>query len=226
MNVLIIDDEVRLTEALSQILEMHNYSVKGVCTSTEGLDEALSGRYDIILLDVMLPVMDGFEVLKRIREEGINTPVLMLTAKDSISDKVQGLDLGADDYLTKPFLTEELLARMRAVARRQQGVTVDKYMTFGDLELNISVLELICGEMSVKLSKKEFGIMEMLIRANGRLQNKEQIINKIWGYDSEAEYNNVEVYISFLRKKLEYIKSRTVIRTMRGVGYYLYTESL
>ena len=225
MNVLIIDDEVRLTEALSQILSMHNYEVKGVCTSTEGLDEALSGRYDIILLDIMLPEMDGFEVLKRIRDNGINTPVLLLTAKDSISDKVNGLDLGADDYLTKPFLTEELLARMRAVSRRQQGVTIDKCMTFGDLELNISVLELTCEGRAVKLSKKEYGIMEMLIRANGRLQSKEQIISKIWGFDTDAEYNNVEVYISFLRKRLEYIKSKTAIKTARGVGYYLAMEA-
>lgn len=220
MRVLVVEDEVRLAEALVQILLKNKYPADAVFDGESGLDYARSGVYDIIILDIMLPKMNGIEVLRRIRAGKISTPVLLLTAKDEIADKVAGLDGGADDYLTKPFATEELLARVRAMSRRRGEVAEDT-LVFCDIALNLKTSELSCGALSIKLPLKEFQIMELLL-ANGRqILTKERFIEKIWGFESDTEYNNVEVYISFIRKKLSHIHSGVEIRTARGVGYSL-----
>lgn len=221
MRILIVEDEVRLAEALVQIFMKEKYSADACYDGISGLDNALTGIYDVIVLDIMLPKMNGLEVLRTLRANKIKTPVILLTAKDEVSDKVTGLDIGADDYLTKPFYTEELLARIRSLGRRNSDVICDNILSFDDISLNISTYELICGERSVKLGLKEFNIMELLIKNGARILSKETLIEKIWGYESDAEYNNVEVYISFLRKKLSHIKSKVIIKTVRGVGYCL-----
>ena len=222
MRVLIAEDENKLADALVQILAKNKITADATYNGIDALDNALSGIYDVIVLDIMMPGMDGIEVLRRIRAEGMQTPVLMFTAKDEISDKVKGLDSGADDYLTKPFATEELLARVRALGRRSSAAIVNSdVITCGDLSLDTAAYELSCGKNSLKLGLKEFSIMELLMKNSGRVLSKETLITKIWGYDSDAEYNNVEVYISFLRKKLDFIKSNAAIKTVRGVGYTL-----
>ena len=220
-KILIVEDEVRLAEALVQIFMKEKYSADACYDGVSGLDNALTGIYDVIVLDIMLPKMNGLEVLRTLRANKIKTPVILLTAKDEVSDKVTGLDIGADDYLTKPFYTEELLARIRSLGRRNSDVICDNILSFDDISLNISTYELMCGEKSVKLGLKEFNIMELLIKNGARILSKETLIEKIWGYESDAEYNNVEVYISFLRKKLSHIKSKVIIKTVRGVGYCL-----
>ena len=220
-KILIVEDEVRLAEALVQIFMKEKYSADACYDGVSGLDNALTGIYDVIVLDIMLPKMNGLEVLRTLRANKIKTPVILLTAKDEVSDKVTGLDIGADDYLTKPFYTEELLARIRSLGRRNSDVICDNILSFDDISLNISTYELMCGERSVKLGLKEFNIMELLIKNGARILSKETLIEKIWGYESDAEYNNVEVYISFLRKKLSHIKSKVIIKTVRGVGYCL-----
>ena len=222
MRVLIVEDEKRLADALVQIFTKNKMTADASYDGSDGLDNALSGIYDVIVLDIMLPKMNGIEVLRNLRKEGIKTPVILLTAKDDVSDKVKGLDSGADDYLTKPFSTEELLARVRALSRRSTSELVcDDTLTFDDLSLDLSTYELSCGSNSVKLGLKEFSIMELLLRNGNKVLSKENLLVKIWGYESDAEYNNVEVYISFLRKKLGYIKSGVSIKTLRGVGYSL-----
>lgn len=221
MRILIVEDEQRLAEALAQILSKNKYTADISLDGESGLDNALSGIYDAIILDVMLPKLSGFEILRTMRAERVTTPVMMLTAKDDISDKVTGLDLGADDYLTKPFSTEELLARLRALIRRKSDAVCENTLSFSDLSLNLDTFELICKGKSVKLGLKEFDIMKILLGYGSRVLSKEILIEKVWGYDSEAEYNNVEVYISFLRKKLMHLKSGVSIKTIRGVGYSL-----
>ncbi len=169
----------------------------------------------------MLPQMDGISVLKHIRSENISTPVILLTAKCEVSDKVKGLDCGADDYLPKPFATEELLARIRAASRRKDELVLDTTMKFGDIELNTATLNLSCGSKKIKLLLKESQLLELLILRKNSVTSKELIIEKLWGFDSKAEHNNVEVYVSFLRKKLAFLNSSVVINTIRGVGYTL-----
>ncbi|MGN1106339.1 MAG: response regulator transcription factor [Huintestinicola sp.] len=225
MRVMIAEDEEKLADALVQIFAGNKITADAFGNGADALDNALTGIYDVIILDIMMPVMDGIEVLKRIRAEGICTPVLMFTAKDEISDKVMGLDSGADDYLTKPFATDELLARVRALGRRSSAAIVNTdVIVCGDLSLDTAAYELSCGQNSLKLGLKEFSIMELLMKNSGRVLSKETLITKIWGYDSDAEYNNVEVYISFLRKKLGFIKSKANIKTIRSVGYTLEEE--
>ena len=221
MRILLVEDEVRLSQALVEIFQKNRYGIDAVYTGPEGLKYAQSGIYDAIILDIMLPGMDGITILKTLRDERNQVPVLLLTAKDEVTDKVKGLDYGADDYMTKPFSTEELLARVRALTRRKGDVKED-CIRFGDLLLNKSTCELskINGD-SIKLSLKEFQIVELLFENPHQIIDKERIITKIWGGDSDAEYNNVEVYISFLRKKMEQLKVRTRIRTARGIGYSL-----
>lgn len=221
MRILIVEDEVHLAEALTQILKKNNYSVDTVHDGRSGLDNALSGIYDLLLLDIMLPEMDGISLLKTIRSEGIATPVIMLTAKGEISDKISGLDYGADDYVAKPFSTGELLARIRAALRRKGEVVPDDSLKFGDIELNTSTLKLSCNGKELKLILKESELLELLMTRKQAVTSKEQIIEKLWGFDSEAEYNNVEVYISFLRKKLTFLNASVKIHTIRGVGYVL-----
>lgn len=221
MRILIVEDEVHLAEALTQILRKHNYTVDKVNDGEAGLDNALSNIYDLILLDIMLPKIDGITILKEIRKEGIGTPVILLTAKGEVSDKVIGLDSGADDYLPKPFATEELLARIRAMARRKGEVLQDNTLKFGDIELNAATLKLSCKNKEVKLILKESELLEFLICRNKAVTSKELIIEKLWGFDSDVEHNHVEVYISFLRKKFLFLSSKVSIITVRGVGYTL-----
>lgn len=221
MRILIVEDELPLAEALTQILRKNNYTVDTVNDGESGLDNALSDIYDLIVLDIMLPKMDGISILKHIRKEGISTPVILLTARGEISDKVNGLDSGADDYLAKPFASEELLARIRALSRRKGEVLQENTLKFGDLQLNTSTLKLTKDAKELKLILKESELLELLITRKNSVTSKDLIIEKLWGFDSEAEHNNVEVYISFLRKKLTHLKSKVTINTVRGVGYIL-----
>lgn len=220
MKILIVEDEMRLAEALAQIMQEQNYMADTVYDGRDGLSCALSGQYDVIVLDVMLPGLNGFEVVKRLRNAKNTTPVLLLTARDETSDKVTGLDSGADDYMTKPFEPDELLARIRALARRCTEVIWEQ-LTFHDLTLNLSTYELSCGSRCVRLGLKEFEVMRILMASQPMITTKEDLINRVWGCDSEAEDNNVEAYISFLRKKIFFLKSRVSITTMRKVGYRL-----
>jgi DNA-binding response OmpR family regulator len=221
MRILLVEDELHLAEALTQILKKNNYTVDAVNDGESGLDNALSDIYDVIILDIMLPKMDGLTILKNLRKEGIAAPVILLTAKGDISDKVVGLDCGADDYLAKPFATEELLARIRAMSRRKSEVLPDNSLRFGDIELNTATLNLSKGAKEVKLILKESQLLELLISRKNSASSKELIIEKLWGFDSEVEHNHVEVYVSFLRKKLLFLDSKVSINTIRGVGYML-----
>ena len=218
MNILVVEDEVRLCEAVIKILKKDKHLADGVHNGEDGLDYGLTGLYDVILLDIMLPGLDGLSVLRRLREAKVATPVILLTARDMTGDKVRGLDTGADDYLTKPFEAEELLARIRAVSRRKGELAPDD-PSFGDLVLKAASSELSCCGRSIALSLKEYQMMEILLRNGERIVTKELLIEKIWGYDSDAVHNNVEVYISFLRKKLKFLGSAVEIQTARGLGY-------
>lgn len=220
MKILIVEDEVRLAETLGQIMLEQKYNVDIVHDGESGLDYALSSIYDVIVLDVMLPKMNGFDVVRSMREQKNATPVILLTARDETVDKITGLDCGADDYMTKPFVPEELLARIRALSRRQ-GEVVFEELHFADLTLNISTYTLLCGVKSVHLGFKEFEILKLLMSNPAMVFPKESIIDKVWGSDSDAEDNNVEAYISFLRKKFFFLGSRVTIGTVRKVGYHL-----
>ncbi|WP_297712503.1 response regulator transcription factor [Clostridium sp.] len=221
MRLLLVEDEIQLSEALNHILSKNKYIVDAVYNGEDGLDYGLTDIYDVIVLDIMIPKLSGLEVLRRLRKENIKTPVILLTAKGEIEDKVKGLDSGADDYLAKPFATEELLARLRALTRRQGEIINDNILEVGDIKLNISTYELEGPCNSIKLSLKEFEIIRCFMQRPRVIVTKDELISKIWGYDSDAEYNNIEVYISFLRKKLGYVNSTTSITTVRGVGYKL-----
>lgn len=220
MRILIVDDEIRLAEALGQIMTQNKYIADLVHDGESGYDYAMSGIYDVIILDVMLPKMNGFDIVRKMRKNNEKTPVILLTAKDEIADKVTGLDCGADDYLTKPFSPEELLARVRALSRRQ-GEIVSNELKFGDLVLNQSANTLFCGAKSIRLGLKEFEILRLLMSNPTSIITKEDLILKVWGADSNAEDNNVEVYISFLRKKFFFLGSTVTIETVRKIGYHL-----
>ncbi|MDD6237314.1 MAG: response regulator transcription factor [Clostridiales bacterium] len=220
MRILVVEDETRLADALAQILLENRYMVDVAHDGQDGLDYALSGIYDAMILDVMLPKKNGFEIAAELRRQKNQTPILMLTAKDAIPDKVTGLDSGADDYMTKPFAPEELLARLRAMTRRQGEVVLDE-MSFEDLTLNLSTCDLKCGLKSVHLNFKEFEILKLLMANSPQVTTKETLIVKVWGYESGAEDNNVEAYISFLRKKLYFLGSRVGIAVLRKIGYHL-----
>lgn len=221
MKVLLAEDEKRMNRALCELLRQEGYDVAAVENGEDALDEIGSGVYDIIVLDVMMPGMNGFDVARRARASGIRTPILMLTAKSELDDKIAGLDSGADDYLTKPFMTRELLARLRALGRR--GIpTDDGKLRFADLSLDVRCATLYCQNgKSVRLGEKELRILEYLIANQGQVLTREQLATKIWGYDSDAEYNNVEVYMSFARRKLSFIESGCEIKALRGIGYEL-----
>lgn len=225
MRILLVEDEKRMAQALCEILRLEKYEVDCYNNGLDGLAAAQSDIYDIIILDVMLPGMNGYEIAKRTRSKGIVTPILMLTAKAELDDKVTGLDSGADDYLTKPFMTKELLARLRALGRRTLG-TADGVLTFGDITLDTTTLNLSCktNGQTVRLSEKEYRIIEYLIANCGQILTREQIALKIWGFESDAEYNNVEVYMSFTRKKLAFVGAKTEIKAVRGIGYELRCE--
>lgn len=220
MQILVVEDEKRLAEALQQILQEKKYMVDLAFDGRDGLDMALSDIYDVIILDVMLPGLTGLQVAQSLRKEKIATPILMLTAKDQVADKVAGLDAGADDYMTKPFSPEELFARVRALTRRQGEVVLDE-LTYKDMKLNLSNCDLSCGEKNVHLNYKEFEIMKILMQNPQSVTTKDDLIVKVWGYDSNAVDNNVEVYISFLRKKIEFIGAKVEIISLRKVGYRL-----
>lgn len=220
MRLLLVEDEKALAEALCEVLKKEGYAVDCRYNGAEGLYEALTGIHDVIILDIMLPEVSGLKILKELREEKMTVPVLLLTAKSELSDKITGLDSGADDYLTKPFQTGELLARVRALSRRRSEI-VDEILTFEDLNLDIKRNEITAAGSGVKLGIKEFQIMEMLMQNPKITTTKDQIIEKVWGYDSDAEYNSVEVYISFLRKKISFTGSAVKIKADRGFGYHL-----
>lgn len=222
MRILLVEDEKRMAQALCEILRLEKYDVDHYDNGIDGLAATESGVYDIIILDVMLPGINGYEIASKARSNGVFTPILMLTAKSELDDKVAGLDSGADDYLTKPFMTKELLARLRALGRRSLGTT-DGTMSYRDIILDTSTLTLSCvsNGQSIRLSEKEYRILECLIANSGRIVTREQFAVKIWGFENDAEYNNVEVYMSFTRKKLAFIGAKTEIKAVRGVGYEL-----
>jgi len=220
MRILIVEDEMALANVLTEILKKNNYGVDAVHDGVDGLDYALSGVYDVILLDIMLPRMDGIEMLRKLRANGDSTPVLLLTAKSEIEDKVKGLDFGADDYITKPFNTKELLARVRSATRRKEVFIRDE-KSFGDISIDKNTLKIATDSDEIKASLKEYQILEMLLANPDQIISKEQFVEKIWGYDFDGEYNSVEVYISFVRKKLSAIGSKVKIKALRGVGYSL-----
>lgn len=222
MKILLIEDEIGLSDALCQTLKNHNYSTKACYDGESGLFEAMTGIYDVVILDVMLPKMDGFEVLKQLRREKITTPILMLTAKSDIESKVQGLDSGADYYLTKPFEVAELMACIRAISRRPDNIETEE-PTFGDIILQTRQGGIYCTATAqfVKMGIKELLLLEILIKNKGNITEKETLIEKVWGFDSDSEYNNLEVYVSFLRKKLAFVGSSVKIKSTRGIGYSL-----
>ncbi len=222
MRILLVEDEKRMAQALCEILRQEKYEVDHYTNGLDGLAAVESDIYDIIILDVMLPGMSGFDIAKKTRNKGITTPILMLTAKAELDDKVNGLDSGADDYLTKPFMTKELLARLRALGRRTLGAH-DGVLTYADISLDTSTLILSCttNGQSVRLSEKEYRILEYLIANSGQILTREQLAVKIWGFESDAEYNNVEVYMSFTRKKLNFVGAKAEIKAVRGMGYEL-----
>lgn len=222
MRILLVEDEKRMAQALCEILRLENYEVDSFTNGLDGLTAIESCIYDIVILDIMLPGMNGYDITRKVRSEGITVPILMLTAKSELDDKVIGLDSGADDYLTKPFMTKELLARLRALGRRTLG-TSDGILSFGDISLNTNTLTLSCTSngQTIRLSEKEYHILEYLISNRGQILTREQLAVKIWGYESDAEYNNVEVYMSFTRKKIAFINAKTEIKAVRGIGYEL-----
>ena len=222
MRILLIEDEKRMAQALCEILRLERYDVDHYDNGTDGLIAFESNIYDIVILDVMLPGINGYEITRKVRSKGINTPILLLTAKAEVDDKVMGLDSGADDFLTKPFLTKELLARLRALGRRAQN-TADGNLTYGDISLDTNSLILSCTSngQNVRLSEKEFKILEYLIINSTQILPREQLAIKIWGFENDSEYNNVEVYVSFTRRKLSFVGANTEIKAVRGVGYEL-----
>lgn len=221
MKLLLVEDEKRLAEAVSEMLRIEKYEVDVFADGDSGLEAALTGIYDVIILDVMFPGKNGFEIAKETRRAGVRTPILMLTAKSELDDKVEGLDSGADDYLTNPFMSRELLARLRALYRRSADTT-DGLLRFGDLTLDAGRSLLTCQTgQSVQLGEKELRLLEYLIANSGHILSREQLATRIWGYDCEAEYNNVEVYVSFTRKKIAFVGSKVMIKAVRGLGYIL-----
>ncbi len=220
MRLLIAEDERELARALKTIFEKHNYGVDVVYDGQEALDYALSGEYDGAVLDVMMPKIDGFEVVRRLRARGVSTPVLLLTARSEIPDRVEGLDAGADDYLPKPFAMAELLARVRALVRRRERL-VPEVISFSGLSLDLSSYTLFCGERRVRLGNREFQMMEMLMESPRRIVSTTQFMERVWGWDAEVDVSIVWVYISNLRKKIARLGANVEIRATRGVGYSL-----
>jgi len=224
MNILLVEDEVALSNAVKKILEQRGFLVDAVYDGQDAVEYATGMDYNLIILDVMLPKLDGFEVLRRVRGAGVHAPILMLTARSTVPDKVTGLNCGADDYMTKPFDTDELLARVGALTRRTGEVIVNE-VRYEDLALDVQSAVLRCGGESVQLSRKEFEVMKTFLYNPAMTITKDALISNVWGMDSEATDNNVEVYISFLRKKLKYLKSRVSIRNLQKIGYRLEVEA-
>ncbi len=224
MKILLIEDEKRMASAVSELMRQEGYDIDVEYEGIGGENSILSNIYDVVICDVMLPGKNGFAIVKDVRAAGIKTPILMLTAKSEVGDKVNGLDSGADDYLTKPFQVEELMARVRALCRRGvKSMESDGTIVIGDLILSTKSLVLKCSSTGkeIRLPEKEFHIMEYMMVNQGQIVSKEQLALKVWGYENEAEYNNVEVYISFTRKKLKFLGTATEIKSVRGMGYEL-----
>lgn len=219
MKILIVEDDQLLASSLQELLEQKGFQVETVHDGEAGADYALLGIYDLLILDVMMPKLDGYQVARQVRSRHCGTPILMLTAKSQLEDRVAGLDAGADYYLTKPFDTRELLACINALLRRQ-GAEVDE-LTFGNTALDLSTSTLVCGDRQIRLSAKEFDIMRYLFQSGEKNLPKEVILARVWGYDSEAVENHVEVYVGFLRKKLKSIGSDVHIQAVRKLGYHL-----
>ncbi len=221
MRVLIVEDEKSLCMAIAELLKCEGFLVDTAFNGIDGLDNALSGIYDIIIMDISMPKMNGIEVLEKIRKNNISSSVLLLTAKDEMEDKISGLKSGADDYMTKPFVTEELIARVWALSRRNSMKYVDETLRYGDIELDRTQHKLMKDGSGIKLSSKEYQLMEILMLNREKVLKREYCITKIWGYDTNIEYNSTDVYISFLRKKLGALGSKIAIISVRGVGYCL-----
>ena len=222
MNILVIEDERLLAQSIRAVLEQKGFSVETVYDGETGAEYARLGIYDLVILDVMLPGMDGFQVAQTLRSGRCATPILMLTARSGIDDRIQGLNAGADYYLTKPFDTRELLACVGALLRRQ-GNQIDE-LTFGNTALDLGSSQLVCGEKAVRLSAREFDVMRLLMQSGSRILSKEQLLARVWGYESNAVENHVEVYVGFLRKKLRSIGSDIRIEAIRRLGYHLEVE--
>ncbi|SDC36845.1 response regulator transcription factor [Parafannyhessea umbonata] len=220
MNILVVEDERNLADAIVRIVSDAGFNCEAVYDGNAGLTSAESGLYDAVIMDVMLPGMDGIQIVRELRHQGNSIPVLMLTARTSTSDKVEGLDAGADDYMTKPFEAAELLARLRALTRRQGDVVIDT-VTFADLTLDLETHDLSCDGREVHLSGKEFEVLKMLMSSNARVVSKQDLLTRVWGADADASENSVEAYISFLRKKLTHVHSKVQITTLRMLGYRL-----
>ena len=220
MRVLIADDEPEMASVLEALLRRENYSVDVVHDGQDALDYGLADNYDCLVLDIMMPKKDGIQVLQALRARNVSTPVLLLTAKGQVEDRIAGLDSGADDYLPKPFHNGEFLARVRALTRRGQVYT-PSVLTAGNVRLDCSTFELRCGGSAIRLGSKEFQMLELLMRQQGRVISAEQFMERVWGYDSEAEISVVWAYISYLRRKLEAVGADVRIATRRGFGYLL-----
>lgn len=225
MKILIIEDEYSLADAISETLQKEKFGVNIITNGEDGENEALTNIYDLILLDVMLPKKDGFEILANLRKEKIDTPVIMLTAKSEMSDKLNGLENGADDYITKPFHTRELVARVKVVLKRKTNIQDTNILEYSDLKLDLGNGKMCVNDTEIAINGKELDLLEILLVNKNQIINREMLANKIWGYNSEAEYNNVEVYVSFLRKKLKLLKSKVKIKAVRGIGYKLEEEN-
>ena len=221
MNILIIEDEYSLADAVAETLKSENFNVCIKTNGEDGEDEALTENYDLILLDVMLPGKNGFDILKYLRQEKIKTPVIMLTAKSEMDDKLNGLEHGADDYITKPFAMRELIARIKAVLKRTNNIEDTNFLEYGDLVLDLKNAKLKCQDNEIQISGKELELLEQLLLNKNQILSKESLIERIWGYESDAEYNSVEVYITFIRRKLKLIESKVNIKAVRGIGYKL-----
>ncbi|MCI9366717.1 MAG: response regulator transcription factor [Oscillospiraceae bacterium] len=222
MKILVIEDEKPLADSIRALLEKRGFDVECIYDGVNGAEYAQLGIYDLLILDVMMPGMDGFQLAKSVRARRCATPILMLTARSGLEDRIQGLNAGADYYLTKPFDTRELLACINALLRRQGG-QVDE-LTLGNTALELGSCTLVCGAQSVRLSAKEFDVMRFLLQARDSISPKETILAKVWGYDSNAVENHVEVYVGFLRKKLHSIGSNIRIEAVRRLGYRLETD--
>ena len=221
MNILIIEDEYSLADAVAETLKNEKFNVCIKTNGEDGEDEALTENYDLILLDVMLPKKNGFDILRYLRHEKINTPIIMLTAKSEIDDKLNGLEHGADDYITKPFSMRELMARIKAVLKRTNSIEDTNLLEFEDLCLDLKNAKLKCNDNEIQISGKELELLEQLLLNKNQILSRENLLERIWGYESDSEYNNVEVYITFIRRKLKLIESKVNIKAVRGVGYKL-----
>ena len=221
MNILIIEDEYSLADAVAETLKKERFNVCIKTNGEDGEDEALTENYDLILLDVMLPKKNGFEILRSLRQEKIKTPIIMLTAKSEIDDKLNGLEHGADDYITKPFSMRELMARIKAVLKRTNNIENTDCLEYGDLKLDLKTAKLKCNDNEIQISGKELELLEQLLLNKNQILSRENLLERTWGYESDAEYNNVEVYITFIRRKLKLIDSKVNIKAVRGIGYKL-----